>query len=169
MAGTTIGTAYVQILPSAEGIGERLREAVGGDAEHVGADIGGRIGSAIAKAIAALGIGKMISDAITNGMDFETSMAKTSTLFTGTSQELAELEAQILSISNSTGVAASQLAEAAYSAESASVPMENLGGMIEASAKLATAGFTDIDTALSATAKTMNAYGSFILLYLSLQ
>ena len=159
MAGTTIGTAYVQILPSAEGIGTKLKEAIGGDAEHIGTEIGGKIGSTIVKAIAALGIGKMISNAISNGMDFEQSMAKASTLFSGTSEELAALESQILSISGSTGVAASQLAEAAYSAESASVPMQNLGGMIEASAKLATAGFTDIDTALSATAKTMNAYG----------
>ena len=159
MAGTTIGTAYVQILPSAEGIGTKLKEAIGGEADHVGASVGGKIGSAIVKAIAALGIGKMIGNAITNGMDFEQSMAKTATLFSGTSEELAALESQIMSISGSTGVAASQLAEAAYSAESASVPMQNLGGMIEASAKLATAGFTDIDTALSATAKTMNAYG----------
>ena len=51
------------------------------------------------------------------------------------------------------------MAEAAYSAESASVPMEDLGATLEASTKLATAGFTDVDTALSATVKTMNAYG----------
>ena len=31
--------------------------------------------------------------------------------------------------------------------------------MLEGSTKLAKAGFTDIDTALSATAKTLNAYG----------
>ncbi len=159
MAGTTIGTAYLQILPSAEGIKGNLTSLLGGDAEHAGQEIGGKIGGAIVKAIAALGIGKMISSAISNGMDFEQSMAKTNTLFSGTTEEFAALQAQILSISDATGVAASQLAEAAYSAESASVPMENLGGMIEASAKLATAGFTDIDTALSATAKTMNAYG----------
>lgn len=159
MAGTTIGTAYVQILPSAEGIQGQLTSALGGEAEQAGATIGNNIGSAIIKAVAALGIGKMISDAITNGMDFEQSMAKTSTLFSGTTAEFEALQSQIMQISSETGVAASQLAEAAYSAESASVPMKNLGPMIEASAKLATAGFTDIDTALSATAKTMNAYG----------
>ncbi len=159
MPGTTIGSAYIQILPSAEGMQNNLEKAIGGNAASAGLSIGNKLGSSIAKAVAALGIGKMISKAITDGMDFEQSMAKASTLFTGTGEELAGLESQILAISNSTGVAASQLAEAAYSAESASVPMQNLGGMIEASAKLATAGFTDIDTALSATAKTMNAYG----------
>lgn len=149
----------MQIIPSAEGLQGRLTDLFGGEAEATGDSIGKKIGSAITKTIAALGIGKMISQAISDGMDFEQTMAKTSTLFSGTSEELEALESQILSISSSTGMAASELANAAYSAESASVPMKNLGGAIEASAKLATAGFTDVDTALSATVKTMNAYG----------
>lgn len=149
----------MQIIPSAEGLQGRLSDLFGSEAEATGESIGKKIGSSIAKAVAALGIGKMIGQAISDGMDFEQTMAKTSTLFSGTSEELEALENQILSISSSTGVAASELANAAYSAESASVPMKNLGGTIEASAKLATAGFTDIDTALSATVKTMNAYG----------
>ena len=158
-----LGSAYVQIIPSAKGISGAIQQVLDPEAKSAGQSAGETIGSQIAsfatKAIAALGVGKMISDSITNGMDFETSMAKASTLFTGTKEELGALQNQLLDISNSTGVAASGLAEAAYSAESASVPMGNLGGMIESSAKLATAGFTDIDTALSATAKTMNAYG----------
>lgn len=162
-AGTEIAKAYVQIVPSAQGISGKIQEALDPEArsagQSAGQTIGEQIGSFATKAIAALGIGKMISDSITNGMDFETSMAKASTLFSGTDAELQQLQNDIVSISSATGVAASELAEAAYSAESASVPMGNLGGMIESSAKLATAGFTDIDTALSATAKTMNAYG----------
>lgn len=161
--GTELAKAYVQIIPSFDGLTEHLQEGIDPGAKKAGKDagdtIGKKIGKFAVKAIAALGIGTMISKAITDGMDFESSMAKASTLFSGTSEELADLQSQILSISNSTGVAASELAEAAYSAESASVPMGNLGAMIESSSKLATAGFTDIDTALSATAKTMNAYG----------
>lgn len=162
-AGTEVAKAYVQIIPSAEGIKGRITSALDPEARSAGESAGNTIGQQIAsfatKAIAALGIGKMISDSITNGMDFEKTMAKASTLFSGTDEELKQLQADIVDISSATGVAASELAEAAYSAESASVPMGNLGGMIEQSAKLATAGFTDIDTALSATAKTMNAYG----------
>lgn len=158
-----LGKAYVQIIPSAKGISGKIREELDPEAKSAGQSagetIGSQIGSFATKAIAALGIGKMISSAITDGMDFEGSMTKASTLFSGTSAELAELQTQLIDISSATGVAASQLAEAAYNAESASVPVGNLGGMLEASAKLATAGFTDIDTALSATAKTMNAYG----------
>lgn len=158
-SGTTIGQAYIQVLPSTEGIKAKLTEAFSGQAEGSGKEFGTKFGSSVKKAVAALGIGAAISKSISDGMDFEQSMTKASTLFSGTSEELDALQQQIMSISNATGVAASELAEAAYSAESASVPIGNLGGMIEASAKLATAGFTDIDTALSATAKTMNAYG----------
>lgn len=158
-----LGKAFVQIVPSAEGISGSIQQVLDPEAsvagESAGSTIGSKIASIATKTIAALGIGKMISDSITNGMDFESSMTKASTLFSGTSEELAALQNEIIGISSSTGVAAAQLAEAAYSAESASVPAANLGDMIEASAKLATAGFTDIDTALSATAKTMNAYG----------
>ena len=98
-------------------------------------------------------------EALNSGMSFEASMAKTKTLFSGTDAEFSALSDELLRISSATGLAADGLAEAAYSAESAGVPMEMLGTMIEKSAELATAGFTDIDTALSATAKTMNAYG----------
>ena len=104
-------------------------------------------------------IGELGEMAIRSGSEFEASMAKASTLFSGTEQEFANLSKEILNLSSSSGLAASGLAEAAYSAESASVPAEQLGAMLEKSSKLAAAGFTDIDTALSATAKTMNAYG----------
>lgn len=158
-----LGQAYVQIVPSAQGISGKIASVLNPEAksagQSAGQSIGSNIGSFAVKAVAALGVGKAISNSISNGMDFESSMAKASTLFSGTSEEFAALQNQILDISSSTGMAASQLAEAAYSAESASVPMENLGSMIEASSKLAVAGFTDVDTALSATAKTMNAYG----------
>lgn len=158
-----LGKAYVQIIPSATGISGQIGQVLAPEADSAGKKAGQSVGNSIGgiavKTIAALGVGKSIGDVISNGMNFEGAMAKASTLFSGTSSELAGLQEEILRISNATGVSAAQLAEAAYSAESASVPMENLGKMIENSSKLATAGFTDIDTALSATAKTMNAYG----------
>ncbi|MBR3656530.1 MAG: phage tail tape measure protein [Prevotella sp.] len=97
--------------------------------------------------------------ALEAGASFESGMAKVSTLFSGTDGELQALSDDILRLSSASGLAATDLTEAAYSALSASVPMEDLQTMLEQSSKLAAAGFTDIDTALSATAKTMNAYG----------
>lgn len=97
--------------------------------------------------------------ALEAGASFESGMAKVSTLFSGTDEELQTLSDDILRLSSASGLTATDLTEAAYSALSASVPMEDLQTMLEQSSKLAAAGFTDIDTALSATAKTMNAYG----------
>ena len=160
---TELAKAYVQIVPSAEGITGSLTSALSGEAESAGHSSGETLakslGSKFKKVIVTLGLGKMITDAITSGADFETAMAKVNTLFTGTGEDFDNLKAKILELSSASGLTAESLAEAAYSAESASVPMEDLAATLEASTKLATAGFTDVDTALSATVKTMNAYG----------
>jgi len=158
---TELAKAYVQIIPSAKGIGGSISEALGGEADSAGKSSGkslaASLGGTLKKTLVGLGIGKMISDAIGDASEFETSMAKVSTLYTG--DNFSGLQTDILNLSSAYGLGATTLAEAAYSAESAGVSMENLTGMLEGSAKLAVAGFTDIDTALSATAKTMNAYG----------
>lgn len=98
-------------------------------------------------------------EALTAGSSLEAGMAKVNTLYNGTDEQVGALTAEIRELSTASGLAADGLAEAAYSALSASVPAEQLGAMLEKSTKLAAAGFTDVDTALSATAKTMNAYG----------
>ena len=160
---TELAKAYVQIIPSAQGIQGSISDVLSGESSsagrQAGENIAGSLGKKLKGALVGLGIGKMISDAIGNASEFETSMAKVSTLYTGTGKQFENLQANILSMSSEYGLAATTLAEAAYSAESAGVPMEQLTSMLSGSAKLAVAGFTDIDTALSATAKTMNAYG----------
>ena len=160
---TELAKAYVQIIPSAKGIEGSISSVMNGEADSAGKNSGEgfskNFGSTVKKAIVGLGLGKVIMDGLSGASEFETAMAKTSTLFSGTGEQFAALQNQILNLSSTFGMSANTLAEAAYSAESAGVSMENLGPMLEGSAKLAAAGFTDIDTALSATAKTMNAYG----------
>jgi len=101
--------------------------------------------------------------AVKFGTDFETSMTKASTLMEGTNVDMDALEKNMLALSDATGVAATELGEGLYTALSAGVPVtEDMGEamkFMESSTKLAKAGFTDIDTAISATAKTLNAYG----------
>lgn len=75
MAGTTLGTAYVQIVPSAQGIKGSISNVLGGEAESAGTSIGGKIGSFAKKAIIAAGIGavavKGIKDAMAQGASLE--------------------------------------------------------------------------------------------------
>ena len=56
-AGTTLGTAYVQIRPSATGIKGSITNVLGGEAESAGTSAGIKIGAFAKKAIAAAGIG----------------------------------------------------------------------------------------------------------------
>ena len=101
--------------------------------------------------------------AIKLGTDFETGLTKASTLFGDVDVDMDKLSKGMLDLSDSTGLAADSLGEALYNALSAGVPVtEDMGdalAYLEGSAKLAKAGFTDIDTASSATIKTLNAYG----------
>lgn len=57
MAGTNLGTAYVQIVPSAQGISGSISNVLGGEAESAGSSIGGKIGAFAKKALVAAGVG----------------------------------------------------------------------------------------------------------------
>jgi TP901 family phage tail tape measure protein len=101
--------------------------------------------------------------AVKFGTEFEDSFAKASTLFGDVEVDVDNLQSKILELSTESGVAATELNEGLYSALSAGVPITEDSAealaFLESSAKLAKAGFTDVDTAISATAKTLNAYG----------
>lgn len=117
------------------------------------------------KSFAAVGVAVAAAAAsvVKFGSEFEQSAAKASTLFGDVAVDTENLNKKMLSLSTSVGVAATELNEGLYSALSAGVPVtEDMAGaldMLEQSAKLAMAGFTDTDTAIAATAKTLNAYG----------
>jgi TP901 family phage tail tape measure protein len=121
------------------------------------------------KVFAGLGIGISIG-AITNQVrksieefsEYERTLAKVSTLYGDVAVNQDNLTKKTIEISNATGLLSSQINEALYSALSAGVEvtedMSGALGLAEKSAKLASAGFTDTETALSATIKTLNAY-----------
>lgn len=83
--GTELGKAYVQIIPSAQGIGAKLREALGDEpakaGEAAGQSLGGRMMGAVKKAIAAAGIGAAFSKALGEGAALEQSLGGVETLF----------------------------------------------------------------------------------------
>lgn len=56
----TLGTAYVQIVPKAEGISGSISKTLGGEAESAGVSVGTKIGSFAKKAIMAAGIGTAV-------------------------------------------------------------------------------------------------------------
>ena len=93
-SGTTIGSAYVQILPSADGIKGNLTKALGGDVASAGASAGSdwasKFISVATKAIAAAGIGKIIKDSLNVGAEFEQNLGGTSAVFGEFAEQIQE-------------------------------------------------------------------------------
>lgn len=78
-----VATAYVQIIPSAQGIGGGIAQALGGDAAatSAGESIGGKLVNTIKGVIAAAGIGAALGKALTEGAALEQSLGGIETLF----------------------------------------------------------------------------------------
>ena len=100
--------------------------------------------------------------AIDYGTAFDQSLANASTLIDTNVTDMDALKGKILDLSDSTGLAADELNNALYSALSAGIPatedMSEALSFLDSSARLAKSGFTDINTAVEASAKVLNAY-----------
>ncbi|MCD7856906.1 MAG: phage tail tape measure protein [Clostridiales bacterium] len=161
--GTELATAYVQIVPSADGIKKQLEEILGDEVpesgQKAGKTLASSLTSALSKALAAAGISKIVSDAITSGTEWETSIAKLGTIADTSAVSIEDMSSQIASMSDELGISQSELAETAYSVISATGDTAGALDVVEQSAKLATAGFTDTESAVSVLTTAMNAYG----------
>ena len=91
--------------------------------------------------------------------DFESAMAKLNSIADTAAVPLEELEKQIMSLSDATGIAASELAEQAYQAISAGQNTADAVKFVETSSRLARAGFTETGSALDVLTTILNAYG----------
>lgn len=69
MAGTTLGTAYVQIVPSAQGISGAISKELDGEASSAGTSVGAKIGAFAKKALATAAIGTVIVKGVKGAMD----------------------------------------------------------------------------------------------------
>lgn len=125
--------------------------------------LGALKGVATAVTAAATAIAGLATAAAKVGSEFETSLAGASTMFGDVEVDTEGLTAKILDLSNASGLAATGISNSLYNALSAGIPVtEDMSGAMdymESCTKLAAAGFTDVDTAVTATAKVMNAYG----------
>ena len=81
MAGTTLGTAYVQIMPSAKGVSAAISKELGGESTAAGKSAGLNIAGAIKGAIAAAGIGTVVKEALSAGADLQQSFGGLDTLY----------------------------------------------------------------------------------------
>lgn len=78
---TELAKAYVQIIPSAEGIQGRIRKELEPEADSAGSSFGGKMVGMIKKVIATAAIGKALSASISEGAALEQSLGGIETLF----------------------------------------------------------------------------------------
>lgn len=163
MAKQSLASAYVQIIPSADGISGKLAEVMGGEAAAAGKISGKGLGLALVrtltKVVAAAGIGKMLQSAFTGGTAFESAMAKVGTIADTTKVPLESLSSQVLRVSGDMHIGANEIAEAAYQAISAGQDTGNAVAFAGQASMLATAGFTSSASAVDILTTALNAYG----------
>lgn len=112
---TDLGSAYVQIVPSAKGISGSISKLLGGEVDSAGRSAGSSLGSslvsALSGALAAAGIGKIIGSALSAGADLQQSFGGLDTIYDG-AQDSAKRFAQE---AYKAGVSANTYAEQAVS------------------------------------------------------
>lgn len=79
----TVASAYVQIVPSAQGIKGSITSALGGEADSAGSKLGSMLSTGIKAAVAAgvAGLGAIVGGALTEGGTLQQSIGGVETLF----------------------------------------------------------------------------------------
>lgn len=78
---TELAKAYVQIIPSAQGISGKIQEAIDPEAEPAGTSFGGKMVGTLKKVIATAAIGEVLKKTISEGTDLEQNIGGIETLF----------------------------------------------------------------------------------------
>lgn len=157
---TELAKAYVQIIPSAKGIGGMLQNEVGGETDAAGKSLGGRIGGAIKVAVIAAGIGKAISASISEGAELEQSICGIETLFKDSAEKVKQNAANAY---KTAGMSANEYMQLTTSF-SASL-LQSLGNDTAKAADVADMAMTDMSDNMNKMGSNMedikNAYQGF--------
>lgn len=168
---TTIADAYVQIIPSAEGVSGKLSTIMDDAAGTAGSQASGSFGSSFSAGIMKANLGtaaiKAVSSAavdlgksaVSAGMEWESSFAQVQTIMDTTQMSTEDMSSAIQDLSNEMGISANELSGTVYNAISATGDTANAVELAAQASQLATAGFTDTSSALSVLTTAMNAYG----------
>lgn len=136
---TELGQAYVQVIPSAKGIGGMLKKSMGGDFDSAGQSLGTSLGSKIKKALIAAGIGKALKTAIFEGAKLEQSLGGVETLFKGSAGRVKQYASQAF---KTAGMSANEYMENVTSFSAAMI--SSLGGNTKKAAQLSNQAITDM-------------------------
>lgn len=141
-AGKSLGTAFEQAGAKMQSAGQKMTA------------VGGTLTKAVTLPLVGFGIA-----AFKSASDFETSMAKVSTIADGTQKPMQEMEKEVRNVAKTYGTSANEIAEATYQAISAGVDTGKSVAFVGEMNKLAVGGFTDVTTAVDTVTTVLNAYG----------
>lgn len=134
-----LAKAYVQIVPSAKGISGSISNALDGEANNAGQKAGSSIASKIKLAIAAAGIGKFLSSAISEGAKLEQSIGGIETLFKSSADRMKKYASEAY---KTAGLSANEYME--QSTSFAASLISSLGGNTEKAATSANQAIIDM-------------------------
>lgn len=157
-----VGSIFIKNADANDKIGDTSKKAkdmatVIGSAMQTAGDKITAVGKALAPVSAV--VGTALGASVKGASDFTDGMSKMSTLFDTTQTSVSDLSKEFLSLSNKTGLSATELAEAGYQALSAGQTVEDVAGFVETAGNLAKAGFTTTTTAVDVLTTAINAYG----------
>lgn len=134
-----IATAYVQVMPSMEGVAAKVKQGFGGAGDSAGSSFGGSLVGKIKGIVAAAGIGKMLASSISAGADLQQSLGGVETLFKGSADTVIKNAEMAY---KTAGMSANQYMENVTSF-SASL-LQSLGGDTELAAAKANRAMIDM-------------------------
>ena len=161
---TELGKAYVQIIPSAEGIKGKISNLIGGDVDSAGQKAGKSLGSALvgtlSKVVAAAGIGQVISKSLNEGAALQQSIGGIETLFKDSADTIKTYASEAF---KTAGLSANEYMETATSF-SASL-LQSLGGDTAKAAEITNRAIIDMSDNANKMGTSMemiqNAYQGF--------
>lgn len=98
--GTEIGKAFLQIVPSAQGIEGSINDLIGGDVDNAGKTAGNSLVSNLKKIIVAAGIGKVLMDSINEGAKLQQSLGGVETIYKESADKMVKYANQAYKTAN---------------------------------------------------------------------
>lgn len=164
MAGTELGKAFVQIVPSAKGISGMIKKELGPEVNSAGESTGksfaSKFVSIATKAFAVAGIGKAIKASVMEGANLEQSLGGIDTLFKGSADKMKQYASQAF---KTVGVSANTYMENVTSFSAGLI--SSLGGDTAKAAEVANMAMIDMGDNANKMGTSMediqNAYQGF--------
>lgn len=156
-----LAKAYVQIIPSAEGITEGLEKALGEGADSAGRSAGSKIAAGVGAALVAgtAAVAGFAATSVQAGKSFDASMSQVAATMGLTTDQIGDLRDFALEMGSSTAFSASEAADAlnymalaGYSADEAMTALPNV-------LNLAAAGGIDLASASDMVTDAQSALG----------